>query len=315
MFSFSSLPPPSVGVGNLKYFLHFCSYTCCLCVFVFCVIFSRILACPSSNISMCFDARLAKISDAEFRAHSRSYSEDSAWGFVVIILIIMECFIFGLFTLAMSLSQVAAVTTDETQLESWQRERDSKKRTFSPNRRQPPKALPLAAQLTPNAATHAQASASGESISSHLAPALPVAQPLPPTTMTRARNCRMVFVGSAHSPHTAPTLFSSSRYPCLQSSSSKLNPLVCSAKAILILPNLLATCLTSSFLHYLIPTPVRHDDYPRVCNYRMPAPGVQTIIDVVDTGSSAGRTAGSASASAGQQERFAESEDTLLRTV
>lgn len=299
-FFFLSWINNCVGVGNLKYFLQFCVFTCLACVYVFTLIFTRIITCPSSNISMCFDTRLASLSDEEYRKHSMSYSEDSAFSFVLVVLLIMECFVFGLFTFAMSISQVNAVSLDETQIESWQKERDAArqkaaaksnslllKRTNST-----PKSSPLNGPVNGSndgsSPSSSSVASSTPSFTRMPTVTIPVAEPLPPTTMTRARNCRMVFVGTAndrmHSA-TTPSIFSPARYGWLHSPSAKYNPCAWIVRILLIVPNLLFSCATSSFFHYILPTTVRHEDYPRLCHYRLPAPGVQTIIDVVDTSS------------------------------
>ena len=280
--------PDCVGVGNLKFFLQFCVYTATACGFVLYLIVSRVIHCPQSNLSMCFDVALTHISDAEYKKHSSKYTEDSAFSFVLVVLLVMEIFIFGLFTLAMSLSQIGAVSNDETQLEQWQRERDARKMRFAPKASTPVPAaqtqqqqqqvtVPLtqpvgATTLTPD----------GRSVSI----TLPVAQPLPPTQMTRARNCRFVFVGTQSSgvaaASNAVSMFSSARYPYLQRS-RWYNPIAFLFRTLLFIPSLLVALGTSSILDYLLPTEVKHEDYPKMCGYRLPAPGVQTIIDVVDT--------------------------------
>lgn len=297
--------PDCVGVGNLKFFLQFCIYTATACGFVLYLIVCRVIHCPQSNLSMCFDAALTHISDAEYKKHSSKYTEDSAFSFVLVVLLVMEIFIFGLFTLAMSLSQIGAVSNDETQLEQWQRERDARKMRFAPKTSTPaaaaqtqqqqhqPVPVPLSQPVGTTALTP-----DGRSV----AVTLPVAQPLPPTQMTRARNCRFVFVGTQSSSvaaaSNAVSMFSSARYPYLQRS-AWYNPLAFVFRTLLFLPGLLAALATSSILDYLLPTDVQHEDYPKTCGYRLPAPGVQTIIDVVDT-SAAHRTPGAGPSAYGQ---------------
>lgn len=349
-----------VGVGNLKFFVLFCFYTCCASVFVGVLLVSRMASCDSASVSLCFDSKLSHLSREEFRAHSHRYSDASAWSFVLIVLLLMEvgspshshrrqlshavqhsalhcgtrrtrllervgkskqfaqffffsflflfaaalsdlsssrpksktqCFIFGLFTAAMAISQLQSISEDETQLESWQRQRDAYK--LKP-RAAAAAAAPaqLVQQVSVPVLGAAVASASGSpgataSPGQQVSIVLPVAQPLPPTTMTRARNCRTVFIGSgsdlaAATSNSAAAFLSPARFAYL-SSSHRCNPLAVLLRLVLLVPALLVSLLSAgSWLHYLLPTAVRHADYPRLCHYRLPAPGSSTTIDVVD---------------------------------
>ena len=278
-----------VGVGNLKFFLMFCAYTFLCCLLVASLLMSRIVSCSSYSVALCFDSSLSHISRDEYRAHPIKYSDQSAFSFVQMVLLLMECFVFGIFTLAMTLSQVSAVSNDETQLESWQKEREAHNARLRPKPKTPV-APAAAAGADPTALTAVvvQASLGGAG-----PVPIPVAQPLPPTKMTRARNCRNVFRGSASSAtvaaHSAAGYgwFSMARFPKLASASA-LNPLACIARTLLFPPALLASIVTSGAHHYLLPTDVVHEDYARMCGYKMPAAGNVTRIDVMRQGAQTG---------------------------
>jgi hypothetical protein len=121
--------------------------------------------------------------------------------------------------------------------------------------------------------------------------------------MTRARNCRTVFIGSgsdlaAATSNSAAAFLSPARFAYL-SSSHRCNPLAVLLRLVLLVPALFVSLLSAgSWLHYLLPTAVRHADYPRLCHYRLPAPGSSTTIDVVDPTARMQQMGAAASASA-----------------
>jgi hypothetical protein len=308
-----------VGVGNLKFFLLFCLYTCLASSFIFAVVVSRLASCSSPSVSLCFDTNLSGLSRADYRLHVAQYSDASAVSFVLIVLLLMECAIFGLFTAAMTITQLQAIAEDETQIEHWQRHSagnfHNHSNTHPPRQttiaasarvstRHPPQQPPQEVQLVSlpvigNAASPVGivggGSSSTPSSSSHMMTvAVPIAQPLPPTTATRARHCRTVFVGSGSSVAAAtggssragggllPSALAArwGRFSSLPAS----HPLGLVLRVLLFVPSLLLACLCTpgSLVNYVLPTPVVHDDYARLCGYRLPRPGMVTRIEVVD---------------------------------
>jgi len=254
-----------VGIGNLKYFLQFCVYIFLLSTFMGSFVMTRILSCPHSSMSTCFDATLVQYEMLhEGRRPPSSIREDGAWSFVLIIMLLMECLVFALFTFAMSVSQIQAISSNETQLEAWQRERDEYKRRRTQRETTRQVVIPIASGGSGNATL---------SPSQSVSVSMPVAEPLPASSVSCSRNCRVVFMGSGSGSIGGGGSSFHARmdwWNRLRSASSS-NPLYFVLRLLLCIPAVCMSLLSSvSWLHYILPTTVVHDDYARLCNYRMP---------------------------------------------
>ncbi len=194
-----------------------------------------------------------------------------------------------------------AVIEDETQIEQWQKQRDhnaaaavtSRARQHSSvvaiGHQQPPPLPPRPSQQQQQqVVTIPQAASADGSPTASLATvsvSIPIAEPLPPTTLTRARHCRNVFIGSGSElvAASASSFFSLARLCPSLSRTHWANPLAFPLRLLLFPFALIASAFsTGSWLHYLLPTQVRHDDWARQCGYRFPAPGCEALIDVID---------------------------------
>jgi palmitoyltransferase ZDHHC3/7/25 len=103
-----------VGIGNHKYFLLFVFYTCLSCAYSLILIVSRFAACSGDGIHA--HARSSRLMRQQ-RDHSHPFCLDRPSHLLIVICLLLEALLFGMFTACMMMDQADVVRSKVTHID------------------------------------------------------------------------------------------------------------------------------------------------------------------------------------------------------
>jgi palmitoyltransferase ZDHHC3/7/25 len=104
-----------VGIGNHKYFLLFVFYTCLSCAYSLVLIVTRFAACSGDGIHAHAPGRSSRL--MRQREHSHPFCLDRPSHLLIVICLLLEALLFGMFTACMMIDQADVVRSKMTHID------------------------------------------------------------------------------------------------------------------------------------------------------------------------------------------------------